>query len=318
MDKKIFSDNIPIIVVCGPTASGKTGLAIDIAKKYNGEIVSADSMQIYKYMDIGTAKPTPEEQNEAPHHLIDFLEPDEEFSVADYTPLAHKTIEDIVNRGKLPIIAGGTGLYINSVINDVTFGEIDTDYELRAKLEERAKTEGVTSLVNELTTFDPISAKKIHPNNLRRIIRAIEFYYITGTPISKHQEMTKEVKSRYNPLMLMIEHEREKLYERINLRVDIMVQQGLVDEVKNLMDMGYGTSLNSMKGIGYKEIMGALNGEYSIDEAIEMIRLGSRHYAKRQLTWFRRDDRINYLDANDNVFENAQKLIDKFLQERGM
>ncbi len=310
--------NIPVIVVAGPTASGKTGLAIDIAKKYNGEIVSADSMQIYKYMDIGTAKPTQQERSEALHHLIDFLEPDEDFSVADYTPLAHKTIEDIVKRGKLPIIAGGTGLYINSVINDVTFGEIDTDYDLRAKLEERAKTEGVASLVNELSSFDPISAKKIHPNNLRRIIRAIEFYYITGTPISKHQEMTKEVKSRYNPLMLMIEHEREKLYERINLRVDIMVQQGLIDEVKHLMDMGYGPALNSMKGIGYKEIMGAISGEYSIDEAIEMIKLGSRHYAKRQLTWFRRDDRINYLNANDNIFDEAQKLIDKFLQERGM
>ncbi len=318
MDKKNFSDNIPVIVVCGPTASGKTGLAIDIAKKYNGEIVSADSMQIYKYMDIGTAKPTPHEREEAVHHLIDFLEPDEEFSVADYTPLAHKTIEDIVKRGKLPIIAGGTGLYINSVINDVTFGEIDTDYKLREELEEKAKVEGVNTLVDELKTFDPISATKIHPNNLRRIIRAIEFYRITGTPISKHQEMTKEVKSRYNPLMLMVEHDREKLYERINLRVDIMIQEGLIDEVKRLMDMGYGTSLNSMKGIGYKEIMGALNGEYSIDEAIEVIKLGSRHYAKRQLTWFRRDERINYISAQKNVFDEAQILIAKFLQERGM
>ena len=317
MEKKIFLDNIPIIVVCGPTASGKTGLAIDIAKKYNGEIVSADSMQIYKYMDIGTAKPTLQERSEAPHHLIDFLNPDDEFSVADYTPLAHKTIEDIINRGKLPIIAGGTGLYINSVINDITFGEIDTDYELRAELEERAKTEGIDSLVKELATFDEVSAKKIHPNNTRRIIRAIEFYRTTGMPISKHQEMTKQVKSRYTPLMLMIDHEREKLYERINLRVDIMMNEGLVCEVKRLMDMGYGAALNSMKGIGYKEIMGALEGKYSIDEAVEMVKLGSRHYAKRQLTWFRRDERINYLNAQNDVFCEAHKLIDNFLCEKG-
>ena len=308
----------PIIVVCGPTASGKTGLAIDIARKYNGEIVSADSMQIYKYMDIGTAKPTKSEQLKAKHHLIDFLEPHEEFSVADYTVLAHKTIEDIVKRGKLPIIAGGTGLYINSVINDVTFGEIDTDHKLREELEKRAEVEGVDVLIKELAEFDKVSAKKIHPNNLRRVIRAIEFYKTTGVPISEHQENTKKTISRYTPLMLMINHERDVLYERINMRVDIMIKEGLVDEVKHLMNMGYSAALNSMKGIGYKEIMGALDGEYSLDEAIEMIKLGSRHYAKRQLTWFRRDERIYYLDAEGDVFEKAQKLIDKFLIERSI
>lgn len=304
---------IPLIVVAGPTASGKTGLAIDIANYVGGEIVSADSMQIYKYMDIGTAKPTEEEQERAVHHLIDFLEPDDEFSVADYTELAHKTIADITSRGKIAVMAGGTGLYINSVVNDVTFGEMDTDYELREELHKIAEEKGSEYLLSMLAEFDEVSAKRLHPNNLRRIIRAIEFYRVTGKPISQHQEETKQVKSRYNPLMLCIDWDREALYDRINRRVDIMINEGLVDEVKRLMDMGYTKDINSMKGIGYKEVMDYLNGETTLEEAVEIIKQSSRRYAKRQLTWFRRDERIHYV-TSENPFAEAKVLIDSFIK----
>jgi tRNA dimethylallyltransferase len=300
--------------VAGPTASGKTGLAIEIANYVGGEIVSADSMQIYKYMDIGSAKPTKEERAAAVHHMIDFLEPDEEFSVADYTEMAHKVIADVYSRGKIPVMAGGTGLYINSVVNDVTFGEIDTDYELREKLQKIGEEKGSEYLLKMLAEFDRVSAKRLHPNNLRRIVRAIEFYKTTGKPISVHQEETKQRESRYNPLMLCIDRNRDALYDRINRRVDIMFSEGLLDEVKRLMDMGYTKDLNSMKGIGYKEVMDYFDGIMSLEETVELIKQSSRRYAKRQLTWFRRDERIHYLDS-ENPFSEAKILIDDFLNK---
>lgn len=305
---------IPLIVVAGPTASGKTGLAIDIANYVGGEIVSADSMQIYKYMNIGSAKPTQEERAKAVHHMIDFLEPDAEFSVADYTEMAHKVIADIYERGKIPIMAGGTGLYINSVVNDVTFGEMDTDYELRESLRKTAEEKGSEYLLHMLSEFDEMSAKRLHPNNLRRIIRAIEFYKITGKPISEHQEETKKTQSRYNPLMLCVNWDREELYDRINRRVDMMMDEGLLDEVKRLMDMGYTKDLNSMQGIGYKEVMDYFDGKASLEETVEIIKQSSRRYAKRQLTWFRRDERIHYV-SSENPFEEAKLLIDDFLRK---
>ena len=305
---------IPLIVVAGPTASGKTGLAIDIANYVGGEIVSADSMQIYKYMNIGSAKPTQEERAQAVHHMIDFLEPDAEFSVADYTEMAHKVIADIYERGKIPIMAGGTGLYINSVVNDVTFGEMDTDYELREILRKTAEEKGSEYLLHMLSEFDEMSAKRLHPNNLRRIIRAIEFYKITGKPISEHQEETKKTQSRYNPLMLCVNWDREELYDRINRRVDMMMDEGLLDEVKRLMDMGYTKDLNSMQGIGYKEVMDYFDGKASLEETVEIIKQSSRRYAKRQLTWFRRDERIHYV-SSENPFEEAKLLIDDFLRK---
>lgn len=301
-------NKIPLVVVAGPTASGKTRLAIEIAKVFDGEIVSADSMQIYKYMNIGTAKPTPSEREECPHHLIDFAEPDEEFSVADYTELAHKVIADITARGKLAVMCGGTGLYINSVVNDITFGEIDTDYEMRRELHALAEREGSEKLLEMLAEFDPVSAKRLHPNNLRRIVRAIEFYRITGVPISEHQEMTKRIESRYEPVMLCVNHDRAVLYERINLRVDMMLEEGLLDEVRSVMDMGYTKDMNSMKGIGYKEFMDYYNGVCTLEDAIEAVKQGSRRYAKRQLTWFRRDERIIMLEPEKAV-ENAIKII---------
>ena len=294
---------IPLIVVGGPTASGKTALAIELAKGLDGEIVSADSMQIYKYMDIGTAKPTADELKECPHHLIGFREPDCDFSVADYTELAHKTIADITARGKVAIMCGGTGLYINSVVNDVDFGEYENNYELRKSLDELAKKDGAGVLLDMLAEFDPVSAKRLHPNNVKRIIRAIEFYKVSGVPISEHQERTKLKESRYDATMFLINHNREVLYDRINRRVDIMISDGLVDEVRSIMNMGYSRDLNSMQGIGYKEMIAYLEGEISLADAIDMIKQNSRRYAKRQLTWFRRDDRINMLSPDDAVNE---------------
>ncbi len=305
---------IPLIVVAGPTASGKTGLAIDIARRFDGEVVSADSMQIYKYMDIGTAKPTAEERAMCPHHLIDFVEPDEDFSVADYTKLAHEKIADIYARGKLPVMCGGTGLYINSVVNDVEFGEMTADEELREKLAEIGKREGGEKLIEILREFDPVSAERLHPNNMRRVIRAIEFYKLTKIPISEHQEMTKRIESRYDPVMFCIDHDRQILYDRINLRVDLMIKDGLIDEVRRIMDMGYTKELNSMKGIGYKEIMDYLNGECTLDEAIENVKQGSRRYAKRQLTWFRRDERIIMLKP-ETASAEAERIIKEKISE---
>lgn len=302
-----------LIVVAGPTASGKTRLAIDIAKSVNGEIVNADSMQIYKYMNIGSAKPTLEEQSEAKHHLIDFLEPDEEFSVANYTELAHKVIAEISSRGKIPIMCGGTGLYINSVVNDITFGEIETDYKLREELNELAKQHGSQYLLDILKEFDPVSAQRLHPGNLRRIVRAIEFYRTTGIPISEHQEMTKQKESRYEPLMLCVKWDREVLYDRINKRVDIMMNDGLLDEVKQLMEMGYTKELNSMKGIGYKEIIDYFEGNMSLEDTVNLIKQSSRRYAKRQLTWFRRDKRIHWLDANEDFLAEGIQLCKEFI-----
>lgn len=308
---------IPLIAVAGPTASGKTRLAIDIAKEFSGEIVSADSMQIYKYMDIGTAKPTAEERAECPHHLIDFVEPDAEFSVADYTQLAHSVISDITNRGKIAVMCGGTGLYIDSVVKDITFGEMDTDYALREELQKIAERDGAEKLLAMLAEFDKTSAERLHPNNLRRIIRAIEFYKLTGVPISEHQEMTKKTDSRYNSVIFCIDHEREVLYDRINRRVDMMIEDGLLEEVRRIMDMGYTKDMNSMKGIGYKEIMDYYNGECSLNEAIEAVKQGSRRYAKRQLTWFRRNPDVIMLNP-ETAKEDAIQIIKERIQKNSV
>lgn len=295
-----------LVAVAGPTASGKTRLAIEIAKRFNGEIVGADSMQIYKYMDIGTAKPTEKECDEVVHHMIDFLEPDVRYSVADYTKKAHEVIRGIASRGKLPVMCGGTGLYINSVVDDVTFGEIETDYELREELQKIAEIEGTQKLLDMLGEFDAESAARLHPNNLRRIIRAIEFYRTTGVTISAHQKMTKEKESRYEPIMLSIAWDRQELYDRINKRVDIMINDGLFDEVRDLMERGYTQQLNSMQGIGYKEVIDCIEGRMSYEETVERIKQSSRRYAKRQLTWFKRDTRIHWVSAENAVDEAVE------------
>lgn len=304
---------IPLIVVAGPTASGKTSLAIELASRIGGEIVNADSMQIYKYMDIGTAKPTAQERAAAVHHLIDFVDPGTSFSVADYCVLAHEVISDITSRGKYPIMSGGTGLYITSVVNDIDFEEAENDYELREHYTKIARQEGGERLIEILREFDPESAAVLHPNNIKRIVRAIEFFKTTGIPISEHQRRTKQKKSRYFPIMLMPSRSRDELYARINKRVDIMFDEGLVDEVRSLTDMGYTRDMNSMQGIGYKETIAYLSGECSLEEASEKIKQASRNYAKRQLTWFRRDERIVPLDASDNIAEKAEQFVRKRL-----
>ncbi len=302
-------NKIPLIVVLGPTASGKTGLSIELSKSLGGEIVSADSMQIYKYMDIGTAKPTKEEQKEAVHHLIDIVEPQNPYSVKEYTDVAHKCIEEIIDRGKIPIMCGGTGLYIDSVVNDVSFNETESDETFREELREIANKEGNGKLIEILSEFDKKSAEKIHPNNLKRVIRAIEFYKLTGIPISKHQEMTKTKESRYEPVMIGILHERELLYDRINKRVDIMIKDGLIDEVNALKEMGLTSDMQSMQGIGYKEILAHLNNETTLDEAISNVKQNSRNYAKRQLTWFKRNGRINWIDGKSDIVKKSKELI---------
>lgn len=292
---------LPLIVICGPTASGKTALAIEAAKRYGGEIVNADSMQIYKYMNIGTAKPSDAELAAAVHHLVGFIDPREQFSVADYVPAAHEVISGIVSRGHIPIVAGGTGLYITSLVNDVEFGDDGSDPEIRAELNRLAEEKGAEELLKMLAEFDPVSAERLHPNNLRRIVRAIEFYKTTGRTISEHQEETKRKESRYEPQMFMVDYERSVLYDRINRRVDIMLEQGLVGEVESLLDMGCTAEMQSMQGIGYKETIEYIKGSITLDECAELIKQNSRRYAKRQLTWFRRDDRIKTLAPGEYI-----------------
>lgn len=302
-------NKIPIIVIGGPTASGKTSLSIELAKLFDSEIVSCDSMQIYKYMNIGTAKPDLEEREGIVHHMLDIIEPSTPYSVADFVMDAHKVIENIREKGRVPVAVGGTGLYINSLINDIDFREDDSDPELRKELEQIEKEKGIDYLVDMLKSFDKVSAERIHKNNKRRIIRAIEFYKMTGVPISAHQEETKKKVSRYNPCMMAIKWDMQKLYERIEKRVDIMLGSGLVDEVKLLCDKGYTESMLSMQGIGYKEIIAYLKGEVSLDEAVYNIKIGTRHYAKRQMTWFNKDERVTWINYDEDILKKAQEII---------
>lgn len=300
---------IPLIVVPGATASGKTALGIALAQQFGGEVVSADSMQIYKQMNIGTAKPTIEEMQGVAHHLLDFVAPDTPFSVADYTALAHEVIADIHQRGKVPVLVGGTGLYINSVVNDVTFGETDINQKRRDELETLARQQGGEALLRLLEQVDPLSAKSLHPNNQRRIIRAIEFYEQTGVPISEHQMQTRQVQSRYAPILIGILWERDVLYRRIDQRVDFMLEAGLLEEVQGLMRQGYTKQMNSMKGIGYKEVMDYFRGLTTYEEMVRILKRDSRRYAKRQLTWFRRDARIHWIPAGGHMVEEAVRYV---------
>lgn len=302
---------IPIIVVCGATASGKTALSIEIAREFGGEIVSADSMQIYRHMDIGSAKPTIEERQGVAHHMMDILEPTESFSAAQYAEMAHRCIYDIYSRKRLPVMAGGTGLYINSVINDVDFSDEDnSDGKLRNELTKIYEENGAEYLHEMLRAVDEKSAEKIHANNVKRVIRAIEFYRLNNKKLSEHSDEGKLKESRYMPIMLEISWDRAELYERINRRVDIMFEAGLENEVRELIKMGCTREMTSMQGIGYKETADYIDGKITLDEAKEQIKQGSRRYAKRQLTWFRRDERIISLSP-ENCVEEAFDIIKK-------
>ncbi len=308
-----------VIVIVGPTASGKTSLSIELAKHYNGEIISADSMQIYKYMDIGTAKPTIEEMQGIKHYLIDEVYPDEDFNVVKYTQLANHYIEEILSKGKQPVIVGGTGLYVSSLVNNITFSETECDPEFRNKLQQEADEYGAQYLHDKLSSVDPEAADAIHPNNIKRVIRALEVFYQTQKTKTFHNEQSKQTPPKYNYILLGLNMERELLYSRINKRVDIMLEAGLLEEVKHIIKLGYGNCNIAMQGIGYKQMISYLNGEISLDEAIELIKRDSRRYAKRQLTWFRRMNEINWLNVdkignNDSVVSSAITVIDGLLR----
>jgi tRNA dimethylallyltransferase len=283
-----------LLVIIGPTAVGKTNLSIEMAKCYNGEIISGDSMQIYRGMDIGTAKITKEEMQGIPHHLIDIKEPEENFSVAEFQLLVRAKINEIAKRGKLPIIVGGTGLYIQSVIYDYQFSDVPGDEAFRLELEERAKVIGNEALYKELQAVDPESAEQIHPNNVRRVIRALEIFHLTGKTMQDFQKK-QQPDLMYETALVGLTMDREKLYERINLRVDIMVEQGLLDEVKFLYNQGL-RDCQSIQAIGYKEIYDFLDGKVTWDEAVLQLKQNSRRYAKRQLTWFRNKMDVKWFD----------------------
>ena len=292
-----------LLIIAGPTAVGKTNLSIKLAKELNGEIVSTDSMQIYKYMDIGSAKITKEEMEGIPHHMIDVVDPETPFSVAEYKNMALKCIEDIISRNKLPILVGGTGLYINALTCNMNFTEAESDEEYRKELELLAEEHGNEYIHNMLKDIDPISYKEIHYNNRKRVIRALEVYKLTNKPFSSFNSGEEFYNGPYDVKYYVLNMNREKLYERINLRVDIMIENGLIDECIKLKDMGYNSLMQSMQGIGYKEVLYYLDNKITYNKAIEMIKQGSRNYAKRQLTWFRRDPRAIFMDK-DELSEN--------------
>lgn len=298
-----------ILVLGGPTAVGKTDLSIKLAKELNGEIISADSMQIYKKMDIGSAKVTKEEMNGVVHHMIDIVEPDKEFTVSDYKKIGDEIIKDILSRNKMPIIVGGTGLYINALTCNMDFTEGSSDMEYREKLNELAKEKGNKYIHNILNEVDKKSAESIHMNNLKRVIRALEVYHITGKPFSSFDLGEKMYESEYDIDYYVLTMDREKLYNRINRRVDIMIDKGLIDECEYLKSIGLTKENQSMQGIGYKEILLYLENKVTLDESIEMIKKGSRNYAKRQLTWFRRDKRVKFLDKDILSEEEIQTKI---------
>lgn len=308
-----------IILLVGPTASGKTDMGVRIAKRINAEIISADSMQIYKYMNIGTAKPTKDEMSSVTHHLIDEVEPDFEFSVALFREISEKIIKDIVARGKRPLIVGGTGLYINSLTKPWSFSKTEPNSAVREELEEIVKLNGKNYLHEMLRQIDPISAESIHPNNVKRVIRAIEVYKTSGKTKSIADRESMEEELAFEPILLGLNMERSTLYSRIEQRVDRMIKEGLVEEVDGLLKAGYKESIISMQGLGYKEIVRFLKGEYTLERAIEVLKRDTRHFAKRQLTWFRRDDRIQWFQIDK--YKDKDELEDhmiSYLESKGI
>ena len=300
----------PMVILTGPTAVGKTALSIELAKRIHGAVISADSMQIYKHMDIGSAKIMPEEMQGIKHYLIDEFEPDEEFHVVRFVERAKQCLEEIYADGKIPIIAGGTGFYIQALLYDIDFTEQEGDPAYRASLEQLAIKKGADYLHGMLRTVDPASADAIHANNIKRVIRALEFYHLSGSRISEHNEKERQKTSPYNFAYFVLTDDRAHLYERIDRRVDLMVEQGLVDEVRHLKDMGYHKEMVSMQGLGYKEILSYLDGEMTLEEAIYIIKRETRHFAKRQLTWFRRERDVIWFDKAAYHYNEEQILAD--------
>lgn len=310
----------PLIVLTGPTAVGKTKLSIALAKAVNGEIISADSMQVYKYMDIGSAKIKKEEMQGVTHYLVDVLDPQEDFHVVLFQEMAKQAMEEIYAKGKIPILAGGTGFYIQAVVKDIDFSENTEKSGCRENLERLAKEKGAEYLHQKLQEIDPVSAEKIHANNVKRVIRAIEYYELTGEKISEHNEREAAKESPYNFAYFVLNDSREKLYRQIDKRVDLMLEEGLVKEVETLFRRGYTRDMVSMQGLGYKEILSYLDGTYSLDEAVYILKRDTRHFAKRQITWFKREQDVIWVNKNEFHYDD-DKILDFILEnckERGL
>ncbi len=306
-----------IICIAGPTASGKTALAVELAKKYHGEVVSCDSMQVYRRMDIGTAKPTEEEMQGIPHHMLDVAQAWEDFSVSRYCAQAAPIVDDIIARGKTAIIAGGTGLYMDSLIRGNEFAPFPST-GVREALEKRAETEGTQSLLEELAGIDPESAGRLHPSDRKRIIRALEVYRETGITITEHNRRTRQVPDRYHPLWLGLDFsDRAALYRRIDRRVEQMLEAGLLEEIRSLLDSGIPETCTAMQAIGYKEFLPVLRGERPLSDAVGEVCQSSRRYAKRQLTWFRRNRNIHWIlreenQSSDEIIQEARRILQEF------
>ena len=302
----------PLIILTGPTSVGKTKASIGLAKALNGEIISADSMQVYKYMDIGSAKIKPEEMQGIKHYLVDVLKPDEEFHVVRFQQMAKQAMEEIYKKGKIPIVVGGTGFYIQALLYDIDFTESNEDTSYREELEAIANEKGAEFLHKMLRDVDPVSADNIHANNVKRVIRALEFYKLTGQKISEHNEKERAKESPYKFCYFVLNDDREILYNKIDVRIDEMLKEGLLEEVKALKDKGYTKDMVSMQGLGYKEILDYLNGITSLEEAIYILKRDTRHFAKRQLTWFRRERDVIWIDKNKYNHDES-KILDTIL-----
>lgn len=300
------------IIVAGPTASGKTKVSIELAKRLDGEIVNADSMQVYKDLNIGTAKATIDEMENITHHMLDVADKFDEFTVSDYRSMALPIIKDIISRGKTPIIVGGTGFYINSLLFDMDYGNATKDETIRAKYENLAKEHGNEYVYDILKSVDVDSTNKLHANDLKRVIRALEIYESTGTKKSTMQNTMQSFNTGINPLIIGLTMDRDKLYSRINQRVDIMVSDGLIDEVRNLVSLGLNNTHQSMSGIGYKEIYSYINGEMTLDESLELLKKNTRHYAKRQITWFKRVPTLQWIDLTNGL---TDEILDNIVSE---
>lgn len=306
-------DRKPLIILAGPTAVGKTSLSIRLAKETGGEIISADSMQVYRHMDIGSAKIMKEEMEGVPHYLVDVLEPEEEFNVVRFQQMAKEAAERIWEKGKIPLVVGGTGFYIQALLYDIDFTENDGDESYRRQLEQKASDEeGASELYEMLKAVDLKAAQEIHPRNIKRIVRALEFYHQTGKKISEHNETQRQRESPYNYAYFVLTDERSRLYERIDRRVDLMMEQGLLDEVRYLKERGVRKDSTAMQGLGYKELYAYLEGEYPLDEAVRIIKRDTRHFAKRQLTWFKRERDVIWADKSV-IGQDEQKLADYML-----
>lgn len=309
----IDTEKKTLIILTGPTAVGKTKASIGLAKAIGGEIISADSMQVYRHMDIGSAKITKEEMADVPHYLIDVLEPEEEFHVVRFQQMAKAAMTDIYSRGKIPIIVGGTGFYIQALLYDIDFTENEGDSVYREKLEALAKEKGAAYLHGQLAMVDPKSAEEIHANNIKRVIRALEFYHQTGQKISEHNERERQKESPYQFCYFVLNDRRECLYERIDQRVDQMIRNGLVQEVQTLKERGCTKQMVSMQGLGYKEIFSYLEGDCSLEEAVYIIKRDTRHFAKRQLTWFKRERDVIWVQKDELNYDD-EKLLQNLLE----